>query len=57
VFDRVSFDLIYGLPGQSEAAWAAQLGRALGFGTGHLSSTSSPSSPAPASPPSPPRAR
>jgi oxygen-independent coproporphyrinogen-3 oxidase len=36
-FDRVSFDLIYALPGQSEAAWAAELGRALGFGTGHLS--------------------
>jgi oxygen-independent coproporphyrinogen-3 oxidase len=36
-FDRVSFDLIYALPGQSGEAWAAQLGRALGFGTGHLS--------------------
>ena len=24
-FDRVSFDLIYALPGQSEAAWAAEL--------------------------------
>src|SRR3954470_521106 len=36
-FGRVSFDLIYALPGQSEAAWTAQLGRALGFGTGHLS--------------------
>ena len=36
-FERVSFDLIYALPGQSEAAWAAQLARALGFGTGHLS--------------------
>jgi oxygen-independent coproporphyrinogen-3 oxidase len=36
-FGRVSFDLIYALPGQSEEAWAAQLGRALGFGTGHLS--------------------
>ncbi|HET9640670.1 MAG TPA: radical SAM family heme chaperone HemW [Allosphingosinicella sp.] len=36
-FERVSFDLIYALPGQSEAAWAAELGRALGFGTGHLS--------------------
>ena len=36
-FDRVSFDLIYALPGQSAAAWAAALGRALGFGTGHLS--------------------
>ncbi len=36
-FGRVTFDLIYALPGQSEAAWAAELGRALGFGTGHLS--------------------
>src|SRR4051812_15693526 len=36
-FDRVSFDLIYALPGQSAAAWQAELGRALGFGTGHLS--------------------
>jgi oxygen-independent coproporphyrinogen-3 oxidase len=36
-FGRVSFDLIYALPGQSEEAWAAQLGRALRFGTGHLS--------------------
>ncbi|CAN5343915.1 radical SAM family heme chaperone HemW [soil metagenome] len=37
VFDRVSFDLIYALPGQSDAAWAAELARALTFGTGHLS--------------------
>ena len=36
-FARVSFDLIYALPGQSPAAWEAQLARALGFGTGHLS--------------------
>jgi oxygen-independent coproporphyrinogen-3 oxidase len=36
-FGRVSFDLIYALPGQSGAAWEAQLRRALGFGTGHLS--------------------
>jgi oxygen-independent coproporphyrinogen-3 oxidase len=36
-FGRVSFDLIYALPGQSEQAWAAELERALGFGTGHLS--------------------
>ncbi len=36
-FGRVSFDLIYALPGQSEADWAAELGRALGFGTGHIS--------------------
>ena len=37
VFDRVSFDLIYALPGQGIAAWAAELDRALAFGTGHLS--------------------
>src|SRR5687768_978778 len=36
-FGRVSFDLIYALPGQSESAWTAELERALGFGTGHLS--------------------
>jgi oxygen-independent coproporphyrinogen-3 oxidase len=36
-FARVSFDLIYALPGQSEAAWKAQLERALAFGTSHLS--------------------
>lgn len=36
-FGRVSFDLIYARPGQSVAAWEAELGRALGFGTEHLS--------------------
>ncbi len=36
-FGRVSFDLIYALPGQSESAWKSELGRALGFGTGHVS--------------------
>jgi oxygen-independent coproporphyrinogen-3 oxidase len=36
-FARVSFDLIYALPGQSEAAWRTELARALSFGTGHLS--------------------
>lgn len=36
-FARVSFDLIYALPGQSEAGWRAELERALGFGTEHLS--------------------
>ena len=36
-FARVSFDLIYALPGQRRADWEAQLGRALGFGTGHMS--------------------
>jgi oxygen-independent coproporphyrinogen-3 oxidase len=37
VFERVSFDLIYALPGQSEAEWEAELRTALSFGTGHLS--------------------
>ncbi|HWT11786.1 MAG TPA: radical SAM family heme chaperone HemW [Allosphingosinicella sp.] len=37
VFDRVSFDLIYALPGQSAADWESQLAEALGFGTDHLS--------------------
>ena len=36
-FRRVNFDLIYALPGKSEAEWQAELGRALSFGTGHLS--------------------
>lgn len=36
-FARVSFDLIYARPGQTEAAWQAELTRALGFGTEHLS--------------------
>ena len=36
-FRRVSFDLIYARPGQSVAAWEAELARALGFGTEHLS--------------------
>ena len=36
-FARVSFDLIYARPGQSLAAWEAELRRALGFGTEHLS--------------------
>ncbi|HEY0630212.1 MAG TPA: radical SAM family heme chaperone HemW [Sphingomicrobium sp.] len=35
--DRVSFDLIYALPGDTEAAWSATLDRALGLGTEHLS--------------------
>lgn len=37
VFDRVSFDLIYARPGQSEEDWQGELARALAFGTGHLS--------------------
>ena len=36
-FARVSFDLITARPDQSLAAWAAELARALGFGTEHLS--------------------
>ena len=36
-FGRVSVDLIYALPDQSLAAWQAELARALGFGTEHLS--------------------
>ncbi|HUG46293.1 MAG TPA: radical SAM family heme chaperone HemW, partial [Sphingomicrobium sp.] len=36
-FERVSFDLIYALPGDSESSWSAALGRALSLGTGHLS--------------------
>ena len=36
-FDRVSFDLIYALPGQGPAKWARQLEQALSFGTDHLS--------------------
>ncbi len=36
-FPRVSFDLIYDRPGQTLAAWEAELTRALAFGTGHLS--------------------
>ena len=36
-FARVSFDLIYARPGQTAAGWEAELIRALGFGTGHLS--------------------
>lgn len=37
VFSRVSFDLIYARPGQAVAAWEAELRRAIGFGTTHLS--------------------
>jgi oxygen-independent coproporphyrinogen-3 oxidase len=36
-FRRVSFDLIYALPGDSEESWAATLGQALSLGTSHLS--------------------
>ena len=37
IFPRVSFDLIYARPGQSEAAWRAELAQALAFGPDHLS--------------------
>jgi putative oxygen-independent coproporphyrinogen III oxidase len=36
-FERVSFDLIYARPNQTKAEWRAELERALGFGTAHLS--------------------
>jgi putative oxygen-independent coproporphyrinogen III oxidase len=36
-FERVSFDLIYARPGQTAAAWKAELEPALCFKTGHLS--------------------
>ena len=36
-FPRVSFDLIYALPGDSEERWSAMLAQALSLGTSHLS--------------------
>ena len=36
-FRRVSFDLIYALPGDCEAGWSATLAQALSLGTSHLS--------------------
>jgi oxygen-independent coproporphyrinogen-3 oxidase len=36
-FEAVSIDLIYARPGQGLADWRAELSRALGLGTGHLS--------------------
>ncbi|MBH5322633.1 radical SAM family heme chaperone HemW [Aurantiacibacter sediminis] len=36
-FDRVSFDLIYALPGHDELTWDRELREALELGTGHLS--------------------
>jgi oxygen-independent coproporphyrinogen-3 oxidase len=36
-FSRVSLDLIYARPEQSDAAWRAELTEALNLGTGHLS--------------------
>jgi oxygen-independent coproporphyrinogen-3 oxidase len=35
--DRVSFDLIYALPGDDEASWSRDLDRAISLGTEHLS--------------------
>jgi putative oxygen-independent coproporphyrinogen III oxidase len=37
IFPRVSFDLIYARPGQSLAAWEAELARALNEAAGHMS--------------------
>lgn len=37
LFKRVSFDLIYARPDHTTDAWEAELKRALGFGTSHLS--------------------
>ncbi len=36
-FPRLSFDLIYARPGQEDAAWRAELHRALGLAADHLS--------------------
>jgi oxygen-independent coproporphyrinogen-3 oxidase len=36
-FRRVSFDLIYALPGETEDSWSASLAQALSLGTRHLS--------------------
>lgn len=36
-FTRVNFDLIYARPGQDEAAWEAELARALALGARHMS--------------------
>jgi oxygen-independent coproporphyrinogen-3 oxidase len=36
-FPRVSFDLIYALPGETEESWSSALNRALSLGTSHLS--------------------
>lgn len=37
IFPRVSFDLIYARPGQSQASWRAELAQALALGPDHLS--------------------
>ncbi len=36
-FARVSFDMIYALPGHTPMLWRERLARALDFGTGHMS--------------------
>src|SRR5689334_7875119 len=36
-FRRVSFDLIYALPGETESSWSTTLAQALSLGTSHLS--------------------
>ena len=36
-FTRIGIDLIYGIPGQSLAAWMTTLGEAVALGPGHLS--------------------
>ncbi|MGI8705482.1 MAG: radical SAM family heme chaperone HemW [Sphingomicrobium sp.] len=36
-FERVSFDLIYALPGDTDVSWSSALTRALSLGTTHLS--------------------
>ena len=36
-FPRVSFDLIYALPGETEAIWSSALDKAIAKGTSHLS--------------------
>jgi putative oxygen-independent coproporphyrinogen III oxidase len=36
-FPRVSFDLIYAFPGETEVSWSAMLAQALSLGTTHLS--------------------
>jgi putative oxygen-independent coproporphyrinogen III oxidase len=36
-FERVSFDLIYALPGDTEARWSGVLGQALALGSTHVS--------------------
>ena len=37
LFERVSIDLIYARPDQSGGQWEAELARAIGFGTTHMS--------------------